>query len=65
MNGVENIALCCGSCNASKGTKCLEDWLAGKYCSKKGITKDNVAQVVKEYLKRQKFAGASSSLLKI
>jgi len=54
INGIDNIALCCGSCNASKGRKFLEDWLTGKYCSTKGITKDNVAQVVKEYLNRQK-----------
>lgn len=53
INGAENIALCCGSCNASKGTKLLSVWLNSKYCATKGITKDNVAPVVKEYLKRQ------------
>lgn len=53
INGVDNIAICCGSCNASKGTKLLSDWLNGKYCATKGITKDNVATVVKEYLNRQ------------
>ena len=51
--GPANIALCCGSCNASKGSKSFETWLTGKYCTKKGITEDNVAQVVKEYLNRQ------------
>ncbi len=56
INGSDNIALCCGSCNASKGTKLLEDWLKGKYCATKGITKDNVATVVKEYLNREKSA---------
>lgn len=53
INGANNIAICCGSCNASKGTKLLSDWLNGKYCATKGITKDNVAKVVKEYLNRQ------------
>lgn len=52
INGPDNIALCCGSCNASKGTKLLTDWLNSKYCLAKGITKDNVAAIVKEYLKR-------------
>jgi 5-methylcytosine-specific restriction endonuclease McrA len=52
LNGPENIALCCGSCNASKGTKLLSDWFNGKYCTAKEITKDNVATVVKEYLSR-------------
>jgi len=53
INGPDNIALCCGSCNASKGTKNLSDWLNSKFCLTKGITKDNVAAVVKEYLNRQ------------
>jgi hypothetical protein len=53
INVIENIALCCGSCNASKGAKLLEDWLGGKYCVTKGITKDNMAPVVKEYLKKK------------
>jgi hypothetical protein len=53
INGPENIALCCGSCNASKGTKQLTDWLSSKYCLAKGINKDNVANVVKDFLKRQ------------
>ncbi len=53
INVIENIALFCGSCNASKGTKKLEDWFTGKYCTTKGITKDNVAAVVKEYFKKK------------
>src|SRR5207244_1353214 len=28
----ENIVRCCISCNASKGTKKLKDWLESKYC---------------------------------
>lgn len=53
INGSDNITLCCGSCNASKGAKLLADWLNSKYCLTKGITKDNVANVVKDYLNRQ------------
>ncbi len=53
INGPDNIALCCGSCNASKGSKLLIDWLNGKYCVAKGIAKDNVAAVVKTFLDRQ------------
>ena len=51
INGSNNIALCCGSCNASKGSKLLKDWLKGRYCSAKGITENTVAFVVKEHLK--------------
>lgn len=50
INGSENIALCCGSCNASKGSKLLKEWLKSKYCLSKGITKDNVAPAVKKHL---------------
>lgn len=46
INGVDNIALCCVSCNASKGAKDLKDWLHTDYCKKKEITKMTVAQVV-------------------
>lgn len=53
INGSDNITLCCGSCNASKGAKILADWLNSKYCLTKGITKDNVATVVKDYLNRK------------
>jgi hypothetical protein len=53
INGPENIALCCGSCNASKGRKFLDDWLNSKYCLTKGITINNVALVVKKQLDRQ------------
>jgi hypothetical protein len=48
INGINNIALCCISCNASKGAKSLDDWLKSDYCKKKGITKNSVAIVVKE-----------------
>ena len=48
INGTNNIALCCMSCNASKGSKLLEDWLNSDYCERKGITPDSVAEVVKK-----------------
>lgn len=51
INGIDNIALCCMSCNASKGAKLLENWLHSDYCRKNEITKDNVASVVKSALK--------------
>jgi len=48
INGNDNIALCCISCNASKGAKLIENWLRSEYCKRKKITIDNVATVVKE-----------------
>ena len=50
INGPENIALCCISCDSSKGSKLLEDWLNSDYCELKGITINSVAEVVKAAL---------------
>jgi len=47
----ENIALCCVSCNSSKGAKKLKDWLQSKYCKDRGISEQTVAVIVKEALK--------------
>jgi len=46
----ENIALCCCSCNASKGAKVLSNWLTSDYCKRKNITVENVASIVKRAL---------------
>ena len=46
----ENIALCCFSCNSSKGAKQLTDWLETDYCKNRGIDRNAVAQVVLEAL---------------
>ena len=46
----ENIARCCMSCNASKGAKMLSAWLESAYCRKRGITRDTVADVVRNAL---------------
>lgn len=48
INGVNNIALCCMSCNASKGAKRLEDWMKSNYCISKEITLITVAKVIKK-----------------
>jgi hypothetical protein len=46
----ENIARCCMSCNASKGTKDIEAWLLSKYCERKGINKNTVAEIAQNAL---------------
>lgn len=48
INGSDNIALCCMSCNASKSSKLLVDWLESDYCKNKDITVNSVAEVVKK-----------------
>ncbi len=44
----KNIALCCCSCNSSKGARNLSDWLLSRYCTERKITPETVAAVVKE-----------------
>ena len=46
----ENIALCCRSCNSSKGVMPLAVWLDSPYCEKRKINRDTVAEVVKKAL---------------
>ena len=47
----ENIAQCCVACNSSKGTKKLSERIQSSYCKKRGISKDTVAEIVKEALR--------------
>ena len=46
----ENIALCCASCNSSKGTKMLSDWMRSDYCKRNSISKHTVAPVIRRAL---------------
>ncbi|MFH1376262.1 MAG: hypothetical protein ABIH25_01370 [Candidatus Woesearchaeota archaeon] len=49
---IQDITICCGSCNSSRGIKKLSDWFRTKYCITKNINEKTVAAPVKEYLKR-------------
>ncbi|MBK9047542.1 MAG: HNH endonuclease [Bacteroidetes bacterium] len=55
IKGTDNIVLCCASCNSSKGSKLLEDWLAGKYCStKRELQKKMLRRQIRNILNRPK-----------
>ena len=41
-----NIVLSCNSCNASKGTKKLSDWLKLDYCKRKNINEKTIKNVI-------------------
>jgi hypothetical protein len=45
-----NIAICCRSCNSSKGTKTLTEWFKTPYCREKNINRAKVLKPVKEYM---------------
>ncbi len=34
-NNPNTIAICCGSCNSSRGIKKISDWFKSKYCLEK------------------------------
>jgi len=46
-----NLAICCGGCNSSKGTKKLLAWLKTPYCRERQINEKSVAKPVKEYIR--------------
>src|ERR1017187_9657636 len=45
-----NIAMCCASCNSSKGVKKLLDWFDSSYCKEKNINRKTVANIILKYL---------------
>jgi hypothetical protein len=45
-----NIAICCQSCNSSKGVKKLFDWFKSPYCKERNINKETVAPFIKKYI---------------
>ena len=51
---MEDIVMCCGSCNSSRGAKTLPAWFESRYCIEKNISAETVAEPVKNYLQRQK-----------
>lgn len=50
----DDIVLCCGSCNSSRGAKKLTDWFTTQYCIDNNINANTVAAPIKSYLKRQR-----------
>lgn len=48
---LDNIALCCVGCNASKGNKELESWFYSNNAKKRGISTETIAEVIKIALK--------------
>jgi hypothetical protein len=49
----EDLVICCGSCNSSRGQTSLPTWFASSYCVQRGITASTVAEEVKHYLDGQ------------
>jgi len=45
------VAICCGSCNSSRGKKTILEWFKSKYCKENNITPSTVAEPVHAYIK--------------
>ena len=50
FNDPSTIAICCMSCNASRGNKKIIDWFETKYCRQHSIGLTTVAQSVLDFL---------------
>lgn len=48
----ENIALCCRSCNSSKGARLLANWINSPYCKRRRINRETVAEIVRTALRQ-------------
>jgi hypothetical protein len=46
------VAICCVSCNSSRGARLLPDWFGREYCVSRGISEESVAQPVRDFLER-------------
>ena len=46
----ETVAICCWSCNSSRGNRLLGDWFTGAYCRDRGIKEATVAKPVRKFL---------------
>ena len=47
---LENIALCCIGCNASKGAKKLSDWIASPHAKRRGVLPETISPVIRSAL---------------
>lgn len=50
-NNPTTIAMCCWSCNSSRGVKKITDWFKSTYCLERNINIETVADPVKEFIK--------------
>ncbi len=50
-NESSTVAICCWSCNSSRGKKKLLDWFKTPYCIEKNINNETIAKPVREFIK--------------
>jgi hypothetical protein len=62
-NNPATVAICCGSCNSSRGDKKLLDWFETTYCRERNISVETVAEPVREYIRKHEGWGRLRVLL--
>lgn len=50
-NNPETVAICCWSCNSSRGNKKIRVWFQSPYCITRNINESTVARKVQDYIK--------------
>ena len=50
-NNPKTVAICCYSCNSSRGNKTILKWFESKFCKEKNISPETVAEPVLAYIK--------------
>ena len=50
-----SIAICCGSCNSSRGGFPITDWFETAYCLERGINAHTVAPVVQRFIRTRRY----------
>lgn len=48
----DTVAMCCKSCNSSRGAKLITDWFETDYCIAKNINTNTVSSVVVDYIRK-------------
>jgi hypothetical protein len=51
----DTVAICCGSCNSSRGQKTIMEWFESKYCKENNISPLTVAEPVLAYIREHEF----------
>ncbi len=51
-DNISTVAICCGSCNSSRGKRRILDWFKSPYCQERGICLESVARSVREYVNK-------------
>lgn len=49
-DNLKTIAICCSSCNSSRGNKLITEWFKSSFCKEKCIAAQTVAQPVLSYI---------------